>query len=167
MSKPKKGIKFLQDNDLIGKTAADVARFFHTDERLDVVGVDPLYCVDVCTTCACFCLCVCGMYVCVWYVCVCVCVVCMCVVCVHVYVCVCVCVCCLTCFIEWFTIYYTQYNDILYIHGVIMYCFFVASSDLHVADGGVRLHGDTYMLSSTSVNYTVIVYYLLTTIITY
>ena len=128
MSKPKKGIKFLQDNDLIGKTAADVARFFHTDERLDVVGVDPLYCVDVCTTCACFCLCVCGMYVCG--------------VCACVYVCVCVCVCCLTCFIEWFTIYYTQYNDILYIHGVIMYCFFVVSSDLHVAGGGVRLHGD-------------------------
>ena len=75
---------------------------------------------------------------------VCVCVVCMCVVYVHVYmcVCVCVCVCCLTCFIEWFTIYYTQYNDILYIHGVIMYCFFVVSSDLHVAGGGVRLHGD-------------------------
>eukprot|EP00731_Ephydatia_muelleri_P031777 Em0023g284a len=39
VSKPKKGIKFLQDNDLIGKTAADVARFFHTDERLDVTAI--------------------------------------------------------------------------------------------------------------------------------
>ncbi|CAH1254723.1 ARFGEF1 [Branchiostoma lanceolatum] len=33
--KPKKGLQFLQEQGLLGKSAWDVADFFHTDERLD------------------------------------------------------------------------------------------------------------------------------------
>lgn len=38
--KPKQGLKFLQERGLIGTTAADIADFFDTEERLDkaVVG---------------------------------------------------------------------------------------------------------------------------------
>ena len=34
-SKPKKGIKLLQEKDLLGKSAEEVAKFFHSDVRLD------------------------------------------------------------------------------------------------------------------------------------
>ena len=34
---PKKGIKYLQDNGLLGPEPDDVAEFLHTDERLDKV----------------------------------------------------------------------------------------------------------------------------------
>ena len=34
-SKPKKGIKLLQEKDLLGKSAVEVAKFFHSDVRLD------------------------------------------------------------------------------------------------------------------------------------
>lgn len=38
--KPKKGLQFLQEQGLLGETSADIAEFFHTDDRLDrtVVG---------------------------------------------------------------------------------------------------------------------------------
>ena len=37
---PKKGIAFLQEKGVIGSEAADIARFFHNEERLDkaVIG---------------------------------------------------------------------------------------------------------------------------------
>ena len=38
-SKPKRGVKFLQDKGLIGKTPEEVARFFHSDIRLDRTAV--------------------------------------------------------------------------------------------------------------------------------
>lgn len=34
---PKKGVKYLQDNGLLGPEPDDVAEFLHTDERLDKV----------------------------------------------------------------------------------------------------------------------------------
>ena len=36
-SKPKKGIKFLQDNGLLGNDPSDVSLLFHSDSRLDKV----------------------------------------------------------------------------------------------------------------------------------
>ncbi|KAL5248280.1 hypothetical protein ACHWQZ_G017457 [Mnemiopsis leidyi] len=51
--KPKKGIEFLQDAGLIGPTSADVARFFHTDERLsktmigEILGDDSEECKKI------------------------------------------------------------------------------------------------------------------------
>ena len=36
-SKPKKGIKFLQEKGLVGKTPEDVAKLFYEDDRLDKV----------------------------------------------------------------------------------------------------------------------------------
>ena len=38
-SKPKRGVKFLQEKGLIGKTSEEVARFFHSDVRLDRTAV--------------------------------------------------------------------------------------------------------------------------------
>ena len=35
--KPKKGISYLQDQGLLGKSREDLAEFFHNDERLDQV----------------------------------------------------------------------------------------------------------------------------------
>ena len=37
--KPKHGVKFLQGEGLIGTAAEDVARFFHSDVRLDRTAV--------------------------------------------------------------------------------------------------------------------------------
>ena len=37
VQKPRKGMKFLQERGLVGKEAADVARFFFDDDRLDRV----------------------------------------------------------------------------------------------------------------------------------
>lgn len=34
---PKKGVKYLQENGLLGGTPEEVAEFLHTDERLDKV----------------------------------------------------------------------------------------------------------------------------------
>ena len=34
---PKKGVKYLQDNGLLGPEPDDVSEFLHTDERLDKV----------------------------------------------------------------------------------------------------------------------------------
>ena len=34
---PKKGVKYLQDNGLLGPAPDDVSEFLHTDERLDKV----------------------------------------------------------------------------------------------------------------------------------
>ena len=34
---PKKGLKFLQEKGLVGKTPKQVAQFFHEDDRLDKV----------------------------------------------------------------------------------------------------------------------------------
>lgn len=38
--KPKQGLQFLQDKGFIGGDAADISRFFHSEERLDksVIG---------------------------------------------------------------------------------------------------------------------------------
>ena len=33
--KAKKGIAYLQEHEMLGTTAEDIARFFHTEERLD------------------------------------------------------------------------------------------------------------------------------------
>ncbi|XP_065194608.1 brefeldin A-inhibited guanine nucleotide-exchange protein 1-like isoform X3 [Sycon ciliatum] len=50
---PKKGMKFLQENGLIGPEASDVAKFFHSDDRLDMVaigeylGENNKFCIDV------------------------------------------------------------------------------------------------------------------------
>ena len=38
-SKPKRGVKFLQEKGLIGKTSEEVAKFFHSDVRLDRTAV--------------------------------------------------------------------------------------------------------------------------------
>lgn len=38
-AKPKKGVKFLQEHQLLGHTPQDVARFFFDDERLDKVCI--------------------------------------------------------------------------------------------------------------------------------
>ena len=51
--KPRRGIKFLQDNELLGPEPADVAMFFLSDDRLDPVSVGEYlgeadkYCIDV------------------------------------------------------------------------------------------------------------------------
>lgn len=37
--KPKKGISFLQEQGLLGTTAAEVAEWLHSDERLDKTGI--------------------------------------------------------------------------------------------------------------------------------
>lgn len=34
---PKKGLKFLQEKGLVGKSPKEVAQFFHEDDRLDKV----------------------------------------------------------------------------------------------------------------------------------
>jgi Sec7-like guanine-nucleotide exchange factor len=39
MNHPKKGLKLLQEKGLVGKTAKDIAEFFHTDDRLDKTAV--------------------------------------------------------------------------------------------------------------------------------
>ena len=36
---PKKGVKYLQENGLLGLEASDVAEFLQTDERLDKVSL--------------------------------------------------------------------------------------------------------------------------------
>ena len=40
---PKKGVKYLQDNGLLGPEPDDVSEFLHTDERLDKVILIILY----------------------------------------------------------------------------------------------------------------------------
>ena len=37
VQKPKKGVTFLQENGLIGPSAAEVAEFFHDEARIDPV----------------------------------------------------------------------------------------------------------------------------------
>lgn len=35
--KPKQGLKFLQERNLVGASVDDIARFFHAEDRLDKV----------------------------------------------------------------------------------------------------------------------------------
>ena len=37
MNHPKKGLKFLQEKALVGRSPKEVAKFFHEDDRLDKV----------------------------------------------------------------------------------------------------------------------------------
>lgn len=37
--KPSDGLKFLQSNNFLGQTPTEIAIFFHTDDRIDKVGI--------------------------------------------------------------------------------------------------------------------------------
>eukprot|EP00117_Sycon_ciliatum_P018371 scpid7307/ scgid0207/ Brefeldin A-inhibited guanine nucleotide-exchange protein 2 len=51
--KPKHGMKFLQERDIVGREPSDVALFFHSDDRLDPVSIGEYlgeadkYCIEV------------------------------------------------------------------------------------------------------------------------
>ena len=50
MNHPKKGLKFLQEKGLVGKSPKEVAQFFHEDDRLDKVCAGGGRGCDVCVT---------------------------------------------------------------------------------------------------------------------
>jgi len=37
--KPSEGLKFLQSNNLLGQSPTEIAIFFHTDDRIDKIGI--------------------------------------------------------------------------------------------------------------------------------